>query len=113
MKIALELANKAKNKNEIPVGAVIVKNDEIIGMGHNAPISSKDTTSHAEINAIRNANKKIGNYRLVESSIYVTLEPCLMCLGAIMNARIPKIIFGAYDSNFSSFSMLDFKSFFL
>ena len=97
MKLALGLAKKAELKNEVPVGALIVQNGEIIGQGMNTSISDHDPTSHAEINAIREAAKSIKNYRLKDCAIYVTLEPCAMCVGAIQHARIEKIIYGAPD----------------
>jgi len=97
MKLALELAKKAELKNEVPVGALIVRNGQIIGQGMNTSISDHDPTSHAEINAIREAAKAIKNYRLKDCTIYVTLEPCAMCVGAIQHARIEKIIYGAPD----------------
>ena len=97
MKLALGLAKKAELKNEVPVGALIVQNGEIIGQGMNTSISDHDPTSHAEINAIREAAKAIKNYRLKDCTIYVTLEPCAMCVGAIQHARIEKIIYGAPD----------------
>ena len=97
MKLALGLAKKAELKNEVPVGALIVRNGEIIGKGMNTSISDHDPTSHAEINAIREAAKAIKNYRLKDCVIYVTLEPCAMCVGAIQHARIEKIIYGAPD----------------
>lgn len=97
MKLALELAKKAELKNEVPVGALIVQDGKIIGRGMNTSISDYDPTSHAEINAIREAAKATKNYRLKNCSIYVTLEPCAMCVGAIQHARIEKIIYGARD----------------
>lgn len=97
MKLALELAKKAELKNEVPVGALVVRDGKIIGRGMNTSISDYDPTSHAEINAIREAAKAIKNYRLKDCSIYVTLEPCAMCVGAIQHARIEKIIYGAPD----------------
>ena len=98
MKVAIKEAKKASNINEVPVGALIVMNNEIIAKGYNCPISSLDPTSHAEINALRNAAKKVGNYRLTGATLYVTLEPCAMCYGAIVHARISRLVFGAYDS---------------
>jgi len=95
---ALNEAQKSKLNNEVPVGAVIVLNNEIIGRGHNQPIARLDPSSHAEIEAIRNACSKLGNYRLSGADLYVTLEPCAMCYGAIIHARISKLIFGAYDN---------------
>lgn len=97
MKLALDLAKKAELKNEVPVGALVVKDGAIIGMGMNTSIGDHDPTSHAEINAIRQAAQKIKNYRLKDCVIYVTLEPCAMCVGAIQHARIGKIIYGATD----------------
>ena len=97
MKLALELAKKAELKNEVPVGALVVRDGKIIGRGMNTSISDYDPTSHAEINAIREAAKAIKNYRLKDCTIYVTLEPCAMCVGAIQHARIEKIIYGARD----------------
>jgi len=97
MSIALQQAKKSFKACEVPVGAVIIKNDKIISMGYNKSISNFDPTSHAEINAIREAGKKIKNYRLTGLSIYVTLEPCAMCFGAIIHSRIENIFFGAYD----------------
>ena len=98
MKIAIIEANLAKNENEIPVGAVLVKNGKLISQAHNQPISTNDATAHAEIQVIRNAGKKKKNYRLIGTTLYVTLEPCSMCLGAIIHARIDRIVFGAYDN---------------
>jgi len=98
MKLALQEAQKSKEMNEVPVGAIIVINGEVISKSHNKSISGNDPTSHAEINALRNAAKKVGNYRLTDASLYVTLEPCAMCYGAVVHARISRLIFGAYDS---------------
>ena len=97
MQKALEEAEKSLSKNEVPVGAVIVLDGEIIGRGHNQPILKKDPTSHAEIEAIRNASEVIKNYRLKGADLYVTLEPCAMCYGAIVHSRISNIFFGASD----------------
>ncbi len=97
---ALKLAREAYDEGEVPVGAVIVKNGEIISTGRNRRESSKNALSHAEIEAINSACKKLGGWRLWECDIYVTLEPCPMCSGAIINARIPNVYFGAYDKNF-------------
>ena len=98
MNLALQEAQKSKEVNEVPVGAIIVMNGEIISKSHNKSISQNDPTSHAEVNAIRKASKSIGNYRLTGSILYVTLEPCAMCYGAIVHARISRLIFGAYDT---------------
>ena len=94
---ALIEAKKSVDIDEVPVGAIIVLNNEIISRSHNKSISQNDPTSHAEINALRNAAKKVGNYRLTGASLYVTLEPCAMCYGAIVHARISRLVFGAYD----------------
>lgn len=97
MRIALALAEEAGASGEVPVGAIIVKNGEIIGRGSNAPIGTHDPTAHAEILAMRDAAKHLGNYRLVDCTLYVTLEPCAMCTGAIQHARIAKVVYGASD----------------
>jgi len=97
MKLALQEAQKSKEFNEVPVGAIIVMGGEVISNSHNKSISQNDPTSHAEINALRIAAKKIGNYRLTGATLYVTLEPCAMCYGAIVHARISRLVFGAYD----------------
>lgn len=96
---AIALANIAASCNEVPVGAVLVDNQTqvIIGEGYNQPISSNDPTAHAEIVAMRNAAKQIQNYRLVDTTLYVTLEPCAMCAGAILHARIKRLVFAALD----------------
>ncbi|MDA8942224.1 tRNA adenosine(34) deaminase TadA [bacterium] len=98
MSLALEQAKRAEEKGEVPIGAVIVQDNKVIAKAHNCPISKNDPTAHAEILALRMAGKKIQNYRLPETSLYVTLEPCLMCIGAINHARINRVIFGAPDS---------------
>jgi tRNA(adenine34) deaminase len=97
MKIAITEASVAKNEGEIPVGAVLIHNNKLIAKAHNQPILNHDPTAHAEVIAIRKAGKKLNNYRLAGSTLYVTLEPCVMCLGAIMHARIDRIVFGASD----------------
>ena len=97
MQIALELAQRAAEAGEVPVGAVVVRDGEIIGRGSNAPIASHDPTAHAEIQAMRQAAAAIGNYRLVGCTLYVTLEPCAMCSGAIQHARIARLVYGASD----------------
>ena len=97
MREAMTLAQQAAARGEVPVGAIVVKDGEIIGRGSNAPIGMHDPSAHAEILAMRDAAKNIGNYRLVDCSLYVTLEPCAMCAGAIQHARIGKLIFGAKD----------------
>jgi tRNA(adenine34) deaminase len=97
MQVALELAAQAAAAGEVPVGAVVVKDGEIIGRGSNAPIGLHDPTAHAEIQAMRGAAQHLGNYRLVGCSLYVTLEPCAMCSGAIQHARIARLVYGASD----------------
>jgi tRNA(adenine34) deaminase len=98
MGAALELALAASKLGEVPVGAVVVKGGRIIGTGSNAPISRHDPTAHAEILALRAAASALENYRLTECTLYVTLEPCAMCAGAIQHARIARLVFGASDS---------------
>ena len=97
MREALLLAQQAAELGEVPVGAIVVKDGVIVGRGSNAPIGSHDPSAHAEILALRDAAKNIGNYRLVDCSLYVTLEPCAMCAGAIQHARIGQLVFGAKD----------------
>lgn len=97
MQRALELAHEARQKGEVPIGAVLVKDDHIIGEGYNAPISCNDPSAHAEIQAIRAAAYHLGNYRLLNTSLYVTVEPCVMCAGAIVHARVGEVIFGASE----------------
>jgi tRNA(adenine34) deaminase len=97
MLLALELASRAQAAGEVPVGAVVVLGGKIIGRGYNAPISRNDPTAHAEMMALRDAAQNIGNYRLVGCELFVTLEPCLMCAGAIMHARIARLVYGARD----------------
>jgi tRNA(adenine34) deaminase len=97
MRHALELAGLAQAAGEVPVGAVVVKDGEIIGRGFNAPISRHDPSAHAEMLALRDAAQRLGNYRLVDCELFVTLEPCLMCAGAIMHARIARLVYGARD----------------
>lgn len=94
---ALELARLGGAEGEVPVGAIVVRQDQIIGRGFNAPISLHDPSAHAEIRAIRDAAQRVGNYRLVDCDLYVTLEPCAMCAGAIMHSRISRLFFGASD----------------
>ena len=97
MREALTLAEQAGREGEVPVGAVVVIDGKIAGRGHNAPIGSRDPTAHAEIRALRDAAGRIGNYRLPGATLYVTLEPCAMCAGAIMHARIGRVVYGAAD----------------
>lgn len=97
MQQALALASSAANNGEVPVGAIVVKDGQVIGRGGNAPIGLHDPTAHAEIQALRQAATHLGNYRLVDCTLYVTLEPCAMCAGAIQHARIAKLVYGASD----------------
>ncbi len=97
MQYALQLADNAEQMGEIPVGAVVVADNEKLGEGWNTPISSHDPSAHAEMNALRAAAKKVNNYRVVNSTLYVTLEPCPMCAGMLVHARVSRVVFGAYD----------------
>lgn len=97
MREALEQAQRAWDAGEVPVGAVVVKDGEIIGRGFNRPISGHDPSAHAEIQALRDAAQRVGNYRLIGCDLYVTIEPCVMCAGAIMHARIARVVYGARD----------------
>ena len=97
MHLALEQAQKAEAAGEVPVGAVIVLNGELVAEGWNQPISSSDPTAHAEIIALRAAGNKLDNYRLLDTQLYVTLEPCPMCVGAMLHARVKRVIYGATD----------------
>ena len=95
---ALELARRAADEGEVPVGALLVANGAIIGEGWNRPIATRDPTAHAEILAIRAGAAALQNYRLGECTLFVTLEPCAMCLGAVLNARVSRVVFGAWDA---------------
>ncbi len=97
MGCAMALASEAALRGEVPVGAVVVQDNAIVGRGGNAPIAHNDPTAHAEIAALRDAGRTLGNYRLAGCSLYVTLEPCVMCAGAMMHARIKRLVFGARD----------------
>ena len=97
MRYAIRLAQRAEGLGEVPVGAVLVKNEKIIAEGWNAVIETHDPSAHAEIVAIRQAGKVLENYRLINTTLYVTLEPCVMCMGAITQARIKRLVFGAFD----------------
>lgn len=97
MREALQLAGKARDAGEVPVGAIVVLDGAIVGRGFNAPISRHDPSAHAEMMALRDAAQRLGNYRLPGVSLYVTLEPCAMCAGAIMHARVARVVFGAAD----------------
>lgn len=113
MERALELADRAEKLNEVPVGALVVLDGEIVGEGWNHPISGNDPTAHAEMMALRAAAKRVGNYRLVGAELFVTIEPCTMCAGAIVHSRIKRVVYGAteaksgaVDSNCQLFSQL-------
>ena len=97
MERALEQARRARDQGEVPVGAVLIGGDRVLGAGHNAPVSSQDPTAHAEIRALRSAAKARGNYRLPGTVLYVTVEPCTMCVGAIIHARVARVVFGAVE----------------
>ncbi len=111
MQHALKLAERAQQEGEVPVGAVLLLNDEIIGAGWNRPIAVHDPTAHAEIMALRAGAEKLGNYRLNDTTLYVTLEPCVMCAGAMVHARIKRLVFGASDPKagaiVSAFNIMD------
>jgi tRNA(adenine34) deaminase len=98
MHVALDRAKQAEEAGEVPVGAVVVKDGFVIGEGYNRPISAVDPTAHAEVMALRDAAQRVGNYRLGDCTLYVTLEPCAMCMGAIFHARIGRLVYGADDS---------------
>ena len=113
MRIALEEARRAREEGEVPIGAVLVFEGEVVGRGRNRPIALSDPTAHAEILALREGAVRVGNYRLLQSTLYVTIEPCIMCAGAILQARIRRLVFGAEDPKggavFSIFSLLGDK----
>jgi tRNA(adenine34) deaminase len=100
LELALALAKEAERTGEVPVGAVVVHEAKVIGRGHNCPIATNDPTAHAEMLALREAARTIGNYRLDNATLYATLEPCVMCAGALVNARIARLVFGARDLRF-------------
>ena len=100
MREALELARQAEAKGEVPVGAIVVVNGRIVGRGYNSPIANSDPTAHAEILALREAGAALANYRLEAATLYATLEPCVMCAGALVAARIGRLVFGARDLRF-------------
>ncbi|MBD9358359.1 tRNA adenosine(34) deaminase TadA [Methylomonas albis] len=95
---AIRLAQRAESQGEVPVGALLVHNERCIAEGWNQPIQNNDPTAHAEIVALRKAGQVLHNYRLIDTTLYVTLEPCVMCMGAIAHARVKRLVFGAYDA---------------
>ncbi|BDU74176.1 tRNA adenosine(34) deaminase TadA [Mesoterricola silvestris] len=97
MKLAMEEAEKADRKDEVPIGAILVSDGKLVARGHNCPISSHDPSAHAEIMALRSAGEWLRNYRMPGATLYVTLEPCLMCFGALTLARVERVVFGAGD----------------
>jgi tRNA(adenine34) deaminase len=97
MKLALEEAEKADRKDEVPIGSVLVLDGKLVARGHNSPITSQDPSAHAEIMALRSAGAWLRNYRMPGATLYVTLEPCLMCFGALVQARVERVVFGAAD----------------
>jgi tRNA(adenine34) deaminase len=97
MRLVLELAGHAAAAGEVPVAAVLVADGQVVGEGRNCPVGSCDPTAHAEINALRDAARQRGNYRLVDTTLYVTLEPCVMCVGALIHARVARLVFGARE----------------
>ena len=97
MRYAIRLAQRAEQMGEVPIGAVVVKDGRCVAEGWNSPIATHDPTAHAEIMALRQAGRVLKNYRLIDATIYVTLEPCVMCMGAISHARIRRLVFGAFD----------------
>ena len=106
MQTALTLAARAAASGEVPVGAVLVQGDSLLAEGWNRPIAAHDPTAHAEVMALRAAGQLLGNYRLADTTLYVTLEPCLMCVGAMVHARIERLVFGAYDPKSGAVSSL-------
>ena len=107
MQHALELARSARRLGEVPVGSLVVLNGELVGEGHNASIARTDPTAHAEVVALRDAAQRVGNYRLVGATVYCTVEPCLMCLGAMMHARIGRLVFGATEGRVGATTRLE------
>jgi tRNA(adenine34) deaminase len=97
MKLAIEEAERADRRDEVPIGAVLVQEGQLLASGHNCPVASNDPTAHAEILALRDAGAWLRNYRMPGATLYVTLEPCLMCFGALVQARVARVVFGASD----------------
>jgi tRNA(adenine34) deaminase len=114
IKMAIDLAKKAETAGEVPIGALLIKDDYVIAEAYNQPISLNDPTAHAEVIALRLAAKALENYRLVDTTLYVTLEPCAMCVGALIQARVSRLVFGAFDKRAgavaSVFRLLDESS---
>ncbi|BAP58550.1 tRNA adenosine(34) deaminase TadA [Candidatus Tachikawaea gelatinosa] len=106
MRFAIFNAKKAHKKNEIPIGAILIKDNIIIGQGWNQTIKKNDPTAHAEILTLQKASKKLNNYRLLHTTLYVTLEPCIMCVGAILHSRISKLIYGAHNKQINATKIL-------
>ena len=106
MQAALVLAGRAAASGEVPVGAVLVQGESLLAEGWNQPIAAHDPTAHAEVMALRAAGRSLGNYRLADTTLYVTLEPCLMCVGAIVHARVARLVFGAFDPKSGAVSSL-------
>jgi tRNA(adenine34) deaminase len=107
MKLALEEAEKADRKDEVPIGSVLVLDGKLVARGHNSPITAQDPSAHAEIMALRSAGAWLHNYRMPGSTLYVTLEPCLMCFGALVQARVERVVFGAADPKVGVSQILD------
>ena len=97
MRLALDEARRALSSDEVPVGAVLVRNGQVLACGHNGPVAQSDPTAHAEIVVMRAGARTIGNYRLTGSVLYVTIEPCVMCMGALIHARVERLVYGAAD----------------
>ena len=97
MKLAIEEAEKADRRDEVPIGAALVMDNNLVALGHNCPVDSNDPTAHAEVMALRSAGAWLRNYRMPGATLYVTLEPCLMCFGALIQARVERVVFGAQD----------------
>ncbi len=106
MACALAEARQAGQAGEVPVGAVVVLDNQIVGRGFNQPIGSRDPAAHAEIIALREAAQRLGNYRLTEATVYVTIEPCVMCAGALVNARVKRLVYGAPEERFGAVDSL-------
>ena len=107
MKLALEEGEKADRKDEVPIGAALVLDGKLVARGHNCPVGSHDPSAHAEIMALRSAGAWLHNYRMPGATLYVTLEPCLMCFGALLQARVERVVFGAPDPKVGVSQLLD------